>query len=58
MGTLMKDLQSWLVIDRGIVKGYGGIFVVVIILALSFLVLPSILDHLIGLIIIFIFGTT
>jgi hypothetical protein len=43
---------------RGIVKGYGAIFVVVVILALSFLVLPSILDHLIGLIIIFIFGTT
>jgi hypothetical protein len=42
----------------GIVEGYGDIFVVVVVLALSFLVLSSILDDLIGLIIISIFGTT
>jgi hypothetical protein len=40
----------------GIVKGYGGIFVVVIVLALSILVLLAMLDHLIGLIIIIVFG--
>jgi hypothetical protein len=38
----------------GIVKGYGGIFVVVVVFALSFLVLLAM--HLIGLIIISIFG--
>ena len=37
-----------------IVKGYDGIFVVVILLALSFLVLLAM--HLVGLIIITIFG--
>jgi hypothetical protein len=41
---------------NGIVKGYGDIFVVVIVLALTFLVLLAMLDDLIGLIIITIFG--
>ena len=39
---------------RRIVKGYGSIFVVVILLALSFFVLLAM--HLVGLIIITIFG--
>ena len=40
--------------NRRVVKGYGGIFVVIIVLALSFLVLLAM--HLVGLIIITIFG--
>jgi hypothetical protein len=43
---------------RRIVKEYGGIFVVVVDFALSFLLLLAPLLHLVGLIIISIFVTT
>ena len=43
---------------RRIVEGYGGIFVVGVDFALSFLLLLASLGHLVGFIIISIFGAT